>query len=135
MYKCSDGTIHSISRKLTAEATATLEENESINFARACCAEQYASPGADGIDLRILIDFELLIVRNFTVSQISSLSCGDPCDCSNRHSIVVIRACAEDTLWGLAKKHHSTSKLICAINSLEEGEAIAGRALLIPISK
>ena len=135
MYKGTDGCMYSISRRLTVESKVTLDEDESICFARACCAEHYASPGADGIDIRLGIDFELLIVRNFMVSQVTGLVSGETSDCASRHSIIVVRATGGDTLWGLAKKHNSTTKLICAINSLEDGESITGRVLLIPISK
>lgn len=135
IYAGPDGNIYSVSRRLTAEARTELGEDEYAALVRASCAEASAAPSAGGLDLRLLIDFELLAVRRLSISQIEAVSCGEPLDISKLPSVTVIRAAKGQSLWQLGKKYHSTAKLIAAQNALEDGESAEGRLLLIPTAR
>lgn len=135
IYTAADGNTYSVSRRLTAEAPAELGENEYAALVRASCAEAGATPSAGGLDVRLLIDFELLAVRRLRLSQIESIVCGEPLDTSELPSVTVIRAGKSQSLWALGKKYHSTAKLIAAQNGLEDGESAEGRMLLIPTAR
>ena len=135
IYSAADGNMYSVSRRLTAEAPAELGENEYAALVRASCAEASAAPSAGGLDVRLLIDFELLAVRRLNISQIESIVCGEPLDMSELPSVTVIRAGKGQSLWALGKKYHSTAKLIAAQNGLEDGECTEGKMLLIPTAR
>lgn len=135
MYSASDGNAYSVSRRLTAEASAELGENEYAALVRASCAEASAAPTAGGLDVRLLIDFELLAVRRLSISQIKSISCGEALDNSELPSVTVIRVSKGQSLWQLGKKYHSTAKLIAAQNALEDSECPEGRILIIPTAR
>ncbi len=135
IYMGADGAVYSVSRRLNAEAPAELGENEYAALVRASCAECGAAPSAGGLDVRLLIDFELLAVRKLCISQIESIICGEPLDAAELPSVTVIRAVKGQSLWALGKKYHSTAKLIAAQNGLEDAECVEGRMLIIPTAR
>lgn len=135
LYRAADGQFYSVSRRLTSEAPAELGENEYAALVRASCTDCSASPSATGADVRLLVDFELLVVKKITVPQISSVVCGEELDAGCLPSITVVRAGPGDTLWALGKCYRSTARLIAAQNGLGEGESLEGRTLLIPTAR
>lgn len=135
IYMGADGAVYSVSRRLNAEAPAELGENEYAALVRASCAECGAAPSAGGLDVRLLIDFELLAVRKLCISQIESIICGEPLDAAELPSVTVIRAAKGQSLWELGKKYHSTAKLIAAQNGMEDAECVEGRMLIIPTAR
>lgn len=135
LYKAADGQFYSVSRRLTSEAPAELGENEYAALVRASCTDCSAAPSAAGADVRLLVDFELLVVKRITVPQISSVACGEELDPGGLPSITVVRAGAGETLWALGKRYRSTARLIAAQNGLADGESLEGRTLLIPTAR
>ena len=135
LYYTSDGQCWSVSRRLTSEAPAELGENEYAALVRANCTDCSASPSAAGTDVRLLVDFELLVVKRITVPQIATVTCGEELDLGDLPSLTVVRAGSGETLWALGKRYRSTAKLIAAQNGLSESECLEGRTLLIPSAR
>lgn len=135
LYKSSDGQYYSVSRRLTSEAPAELGENEYAALVRASCTDCSAAPSAAGADVRLLVDFELLVVKRITVPQIASVVCGEELDPGCLPSITVVRAGAGESLWALGKRYRSTARLIAEQNGLADGECPEGRTLLIPTAR
>ena len=98
----------------------------------AACAECTAVITQGGFDLRAVVDFELLSAKRLEFMQLESVADTEAEEYESRPSVTVIRAAQGDTLWSLGKKYHSTPALITSLNGLEEGDALAGRVLLIP---
>ena len=135
LYKAADGQYYSVSRRLTSEAPAELGENEYAALVRASCTDCSAAPSAAGADVRLLVDFELLVVKRITVPQIASVVCGEELDPGCLPSITVVRAGAGESLWALGKRYRSTARLIAEQNGLADGECPEGRTLLIPTAR
>ena len=78
-------------------------ENEYAALVRANCTDCSASPSAAGTDVRLLVDFELLVVKRITVPQIATVTCGEELDLGDLPSLTVVRAGSGETLWGAWK--------------------------------
>lgn len=135
IYTSSDGEVYSVSHRVTCEAPSELAEGEYAEAVHACCAESSATIAQGGINLRVVVDFELVCARRQTFTQISSVEPLEAQSEAERPSVTVIRARDNDTLWTLGKRYHSTAALITELNGLGDGERLAGRVLLIPLAK
>ena len=135
LYRAADGQFYSVARRLSSEAPAELGENEYAALVRASCSDCSASPTSSGADVRLLVDFELLVVKRIGVPQIDSVACGEALEAGGAPSLTVVRAGAGDTLWALGKRYRSTARLIAAQNGLAEGDALEGKTLLIPTAR
>ena len=132
LYTASDGKVYSAKRRLTCEAPSELGADEYAAGVGAACAECTAVITQGGFDLRAVVDFELLSAKRLEFMQLESVADTEAEENESRPSVTVIRAAQGDTLWSLGKKYHSTPALITSLNGLEEGDALAGRVLLIP---
>lgn len=136
IYTASDGAVYSASRRLTCEAPSELAEGEYAYSVRAGCAETAAAIAQGGIDVRVVVDFELVSARRMTFTQISLVEAAESeAEPPERPSVTVIRVRPDDTLWSLGKRYHSTAALITELNGLAEGEKLTGKVLLIPAAK
>ncbi len=78
--------------------------------------------------------FDVTLTSRKQVRTLAGLSYDetDPIDNSKAPALVVYRAGQGDTLWNLAKKNRSTSRLIVEANGLEREDDVAGQLLIIP---
>lgn len=135
IYMASDGEVYSAMRRLTCEAPSELAEGEYAESVRASCAESSAAISQGGIDVRVVVDFELVCARKSLFTQIASVEPVESEGAEERPSVTVIRASGEDSLWTLGKRYHSTAALITELNGLADGDKLAGRVLLIPTAR
>lgn len=130
-----DGSVSSMQRRAAVSAPCPLGNGESVRGASARCAEAYAVPCPGGVEFRARIDFCASVYGSETVRQVTGLSEDEERERVPLASLTVIRAGSDDSLWELGKKYHSTARLISEVNSLADGDGLAGKVLLIPAVK
>lgn len=135
IYTASDGGVYSTSRRLTCEAPSELAEGEYAMSVRASCAECTSAIAQGGIDVRVVVDFELVSAKRTVFTQIAAVEPAEAQENADYPSITVIRAGEADTLWSLGKRYHSTGAMIAELNSLADGDKLTGRVLLIPCAR
>ena len=132
IYTASDGKVYSAARRLNCETPSELAQGEYVASVSATCTECGAAIAQGGIDLRVVVDFELVSERRVQFMQIDSVAPAADGEELDIPSVTVVRASAEDTLWSLGKRYHSTATLITELNAIEDTDKLAGIVLLIP---
>ncbi len=131
LYIDEEGRFRSIKCNLTAEFETETESDMSFTADASCVTEVFASPAAEGIELRIPTEMEVVITRKHTVAvpeepQLCEREC-----VSERPSLILIPAASCDDIWQTAKKYCSTQELIEQANC-HEGDDAEIAMLLIP---
>jgi len=138
IYLGGDGRVLSISSRFMAEspwAGAAGDNSSTHAISASVGSEVYGAAAGGGIELRIPVDFtvsETVIIR---VSHLDEISYDEESaiDTSKMPSLMISKAFRGDTLWKLAKKHHSTAELILSANDLaSEEDIIEGQMLIVP---
>ena len=134
VYASDDGRVLSVMRQYEVEANAETDENAECSANANCGKDVYGVAVGGGIELRIPVEFDVTQVASKQIRTLTGLSYDEtePIDNSNAPSLVVYRAGQGDTLWNLAKKNRSSSKLIVEANGLEREDNVAGQLLIIP---
>ncbi|SHH49951.1 LysM repeat-containing protein [Sporobacter termitidis DSM 10068] len=135
LYVSDDGRAMSCTRQYDVEANAEMNPNAKCSANASCGKDVYGVGVGNGIELRIPVDITVTESAQKQVKSLSGLSYDDttPLDNTKAPSLVVYRAAKGDSLWKLAKKHSSTSRLILAANGIEKEENVnAGQLLIIP---
>ena len=135
IYTDGGGRIQSASGRFEAEATGDVRGVCKYAINASCGREVYGAPSGNGIELRVPVDFSITGAAPVRVSPVSEISYdeGTALDTSKMPSLMISKAVSGDTLWKLAKKHHSTTALILSANGLEsEEEAATGQMLIVP---
>ncbi len=132
LYTASDGMVYAAARRLSCETPSELAADEYASSVLATCAECSAAIAQGGIDVRAVVDFELVSGKRVTFAQITSVEAEEGAEMSAHPSVTIVRATDADTLWSLGKRYRSTAALITTLNGLSENEALTGRVLLIP---
>ena len=132
IYTASDGKVYAAARRLNCETPSELAQGEYAASVNANCTECGATIAQGGIDLRVVVDFELVSERKVQFTQIDSVAPTANGEELDIPSVTVVRASAEDTLWSLGKRYHSTAALITELNAIEDTDKLAGIVLLIP---
>jgi LysM repeat protein len=135
IYVSDDGRVLSSMRQYDVETTIETLQNIKYSANAACGKDVYGVAVGNGIELRIPVDITIIESSQKQIKSLSGLSYDEtaPADNTKSPSLVVYRMAKGDTLWKLAKKHNSTSKLILNANGLEKEENVgAGQLLIIP---
>ena len=135
IYTDGGGRIQSASGKFEAEATGDVRGGCRYAINASCGREVYGAPSRNGIELRVPVDFSITGTMPVRVSPVSEISYDEDTaiDTSKIPSLIISKAVNGDTLWKLAKKHHSTTALILSANGLENEEEVeAGQMLIVP---
>jgi LysM repeat protein len=122
-------------RQYDIEANAEIKEGSTCSAHAVCGREVYGVAVGNGIELRIPVDFMLTETTQRQIRTLAGLEYDEeaPLDHTRAPSLVVYRTARGDTLWQLAKKHNTTSKLILSANGLDNEENVAaGQLLIIP---
>jgi hypothetical protein len=91
-----------------------------------------AVPAGNCADLRLPLDFFVRTRETGAVEYVSAMSLDDErLYTQRRPSVTVVRAETDD-LWSIAKRYRSSERVIAGCNALQDGEAVAGKILLIP---
>lgn len=135
VYASDDGRIMSSMRQYEIESNAEIGANSKCSATANCGKDVYGVAVGSGIELRVPVEFNIAEINQKQIRTLSNLSYNEaePLDYSKSPSLIVYRTAKGDTLWKLAKKHHSTSKLILSANGIEKEENVgAGQLLIIP---
>ncbi len=134
VYVSDDGRVMSTMRQYESEASIEGEENVLGAATASSGKDAYGAPVGGGIELRIPVEFDVTQTNRMQMRTLAGLSYDEtsPADTSKAPSLIVYRAGQGDTLWNLAKKNRSTSKLILEANGLENEDNVAGQLLIIP---
>ena len=134
LYITNDGTVRTASGTFSVDAAISDFVSESdLRVVAKCSGDVYSVPADGGLEVRVPIDISVLETKSFECTHISEISMDDeaPLDLSSMPSLVIARVSNSDSLWTLAKRHHSTCELISGANELEEDAVLPG-VLVIP---
>lgn len=132
VYLDGDGNYRSVRGSVSASFETEMEPDMELVPDAFGVVEIYASPGAEGVELRIPVEMEFMIMRNVGIPIISGIEL-NPRQSENqpqRPSIALIPRDGKLDLWRVAKLYGSTVELIEQANAQQEGEV--PRMLLIP---
>ncbi len=136
LYSDEAGELFCVTRRFPMECPSGIEAGMCGAVLSASCAQVYAVPAQNAIDLRAQVTFDLMCWREVEITQITGVDFIEEEEVkTERPSLVVVRAGEDASLWLLAKRYRSTREMIRTANSLEEGEPIIGKILLIPTAK
>lgn len=131
LYVGEDNQVYQARLRIPVEERIALDAGKTCVCRAACPGEVFATPTAEGLEVRYSVDFcyEALTEQKLTGVSDLTLEEAEP---GVRPSMVVRMTETGDQLWDLAKRYGSTVEDIQAANVLEEGELSPGRLLLIP---
>ena len=135
VYVSDDGRIMPCVRQYDVEANADISPGAKCSVNASCGKDVYGVAVGNGIELRIPVEFAVTELVQRQIRSLVGLSYDEanPVDHSKTPSLIVYRAAKGDSLWKLAKKHNSTSKLILNANEIEREENVGvGQLLIIP---
>lgn len=119
--------------EVSGEMSVPCGETDRLRVCGKGSGELFASPGADGIDLRGSRAVLTERAETETVSAISAVSASETeTDGTPGPSVILRRVAEGETLWALAKAARTTGKAICDANQIGEGDVAPGVLLLIP---
>lgn len=127
------GTVERLSRHLTLESEATVV-GEVEAMVSCVLTEGTALPAANGVELRVGVAFQTLLLRREERLCISALELDESkaLNQDGRPSIVLRQMIDGETLWDIAKAYATTIGEIQQANGMEEESAEPGQLLLIP---
>ena len=99
------------------------------------CSEIIGLTAAGGIEIRMLVDFELVFTEDYKVSSVVSIEIDEenPINLAQLPSVTIVSGELGNDIWSIAKRYYSTPELIISTNKLDEGERPG--LLLIPKSR
>ncbi len=131
LYTDEEGNCRALKGSLTAEFETELDENMSLIADCAYVTEVFASPTDEGVELKIPVEMEAVIIKKQTLCIPMQPELCEKQDTCDAPSLVLIPASACTDLWQVAKKYASTPELISKANSCQE-EGAEAAMLLIP---
>ena len=97
--------------------------------------ESYSIEGGSSIKLRLIVRVNSSVKRRFSVNAVTDIVIDEnnKTDKSAQSGITVYFVQSGDDMWNIAKRYHTTSAEITAVNNLDENTPLAaGQQLLIP---
>lgn len=127
------GRVERLSRHLTldSEVPVTSEVEAMVSCV---LTEGNALPAANGVEVRVGVAFQVLLLRREERLGISALELDEQqtLEQEGRPSIVLRQMIAGESLWDIAKAYATTISEIRQANKMEEDTAEPGQLLLIP---
>lgn len=127
------GTVEPLTRQIVVETEVqTAEEVETLVSCQ--IIDHNALPAANGLELRVSVAFQMLLLRKAEWLGISSLAADEtqPQQEGERPSIVLRQMIQGESLWDIAKAYQTTVCEIQQANGMEDQQAEPGALLLIP---
>lgn len=128
-----DAVYCAVSRRLEAGCTVDVPEECACLFS--CqCGSLIATPTADGVEVRVPVDFPYLCLRDASATVVQDVSVEEAPDGEEeRRPSIVLRILDEgERLWDVAKRYGTTTGDIVRANELEDEQPCGGTLLLIP---
>jgi nucleoid-associated protein YgaU len=135
MYMTDENQPMSVKRQYDIETNADVGDNGRCIVNASCGRDIIGVAAGNAIELRIPVEFSITQLAERQIRTLSGLSYDEnaPIENVKSPSLTLYRTARGDTLWKLAKKHQTTSKLIMNANSMEKEEGMApGQLLIIP---
>lgn len=134
LYRDADGCLRSEKRRFEAAFSYELQEGETLLPVSAGVQELYVSPAEDGAEVRMSLELRAFLAETETVKCVTGLSWDEmaEADASVRPTLVILRACARDDLWTIAKQNCSTVEAIIEANGIDPGDGSWEKLILIP---
>ncbi len=127
------GSVERLSRHLTLESEVAVT-GEVEAMVTCVLTEGNALPAANGVELRVGVEFQMLLLRREERLGISALDMDENqlLEQEGKPSIVLRQMIDGESLWDIAKAYATTISEIQQANGLEEDTAESGQLLLIP---
>ena len=135
LYSTEDGRVAGLTRRFEAGTQIDMRANRTYGARAHGGSEIQILPGANGLEVRIPIQFQVWPCKRFRFSAIDHVNWDEenPKDTGALPSVVVYHAQGGETLWYMAKRYSSTGQQILQANSLEEDMVpYPGQLFIIP---
>lgn len=131
-----DGECCAVSRSFEVGCAVDVEEDCSCRF-RCRCEVPTATPTADGVEVRAVLEFPYLVLKNgqaFVISDAGEAE--DAGETSGPRPSIALRVLQDgECLWDVAKRYRTTIGDIVRANELESEQPVPGTLLLIPVKR
>lgn len=127
------GTVEALSRQMSIETEVPVS-GEVDALVSSQVTERSALPAASGLELRLGVAFQLLLLGQTEPLGVSALMAEEAtaAEAGERPSIVLRQMAPGETLWDIAKAYQTTAREIEQANDLKDQPVEAGALLLIP---
>lgn len=127
------GRVDALTRQVTVETELPVSGDVEV-LVRSQVTDRSALPAANGLELRLGVAFQILLLRQTEQLGIAGLTAEENAsmDAGERPSIVLRQMAAGETLWDIAKAYQTTVSEIQQANDMEDQPAEPGVLLLIP---
>ena len=136
LYRDADGCPRAEKRKYEAAFSYELQEGEALFPVSAGVSELYVSPVEEGAEVRMTLELRAFLTETETVKCVTGLSWDEAAeadiDAQARPTLVILRACAKDDLWTIAKQNCSTVAAIIEANGIDPGDGSWEKLILVP---
>lgn len=121
-----------LSRSLQATCAVAVPEGAMV-LGMCTVTESDASPSAGGVELRLGVEFQLLVQRQRKLRTLSGFTLEEEGEEEGEAPSIVLRQLEEgECLWDVARAYRTTQREIEQANGLTGEAPAAGRMLLIP---
>ena len=131
LYIDEDGRYRALKGNFTAEFETELEADMELMADMVCVTEAFASPSAEGVEIRVPVELEAVIMKRQTAAVPTQTMLSEKECCAEAPSLILIPVSESADLWQVAKRYGSTRELIEQANCLE-GENADISMLLVP---
>ena len=127
------GRVDALTRQVTVETELPVTGDVEV-LVRSQVTDRSALPAANGLELRLGVAFQILLLGQTDQLGIAGLTAEENAsvDAGERPSIVLRQMAAGETLWDIAKAYQTTVSEIQQANDMEDQPAEPGVLLLIP---
>ena len=127
------GRVDALTRQVTVETELPVTGDVEV-LVRSQVTDRSALPAANGLELRLGVAFQILLLGQTEQLGIAGLTAEENAsmDAGERPSIVLRQMAAGETLWDIAKAYQTTVSEIQQANDMEDQPAEPGVLLLIP---
>ena len=136
LYLTEENELCAASYTIPASCELSVPEGCCCDCTCALAGESSVMPVSDGMDVRFEVLFSYRVMRDYTVSAVSSAQLHEEeAESQPRPSVIVRKAATGERLWDMAKECGSTVDAIRRANDLDGEEVPSGAVLLIPRSR
>ena len=132
-----EGRVLAAERTVQARFRYELAAGQRLEPCEIALREAQASPGQDGVELRVQTEVRVFVTGDMQTDCIRALRYDESvsADLSDEPSLTLLRASSGDSLWEIAKRCHSTVDLIREVNGLEDLPQPWEKLIAIPIAR
>lgn len=136
LYVDEAGSLQSSGHVVRGGISLDCQQNVTCHPRCRCPQEVFATPAAGGIEVRVALQFDYLLLRQREYPAILNTRLSEPRQRGEGSPSVVLRRGEQgETMWDLAKCYGTTREELMAANGLEESEGLPSGMLLIPSSR